>query len=783
MQKQEQENIQLEQNIVNRLSDFVRQNKTISFIVFAILILLLVHHFVISFGVFPEAWNLGLRATMDEFKEWVIIAKTSDPVHPLFRLFFNPLSDSIEFTLEILEDFLIDTPWLVIVLGIFFLTQRVANLRMALFVTICVLAMGWLGLWEESMETLALMLFSVIVSLVVGIPLGVWTAKNDRVDQILRPILDAMQTMPAFVYLIPVLLFFGIGGVPAMIATVIYAIPPAIRLTNLGIRGISKQALEAAHAFGSTPRQTLLKVEIPMALPSIMTGVNQTIMMALGIVVIASLIGFAGLGDVVLKSLRRLRVGQAFEAGLAIVFLAILLDRVSYALSQIEHSSVKRYQGNRLFPENSWLMRLGGFQSQRLWAITVALVIPGFILIMLLSDLTWVGQVIILIPLIIFIAHFITKPVEYLLDRIYQFGEWVQGSIASALALIPIPQWQQFVQERRYWITTLFLLIILGFACVQIVEVPLSASPEVEEKDIAVFTLLEFPDSMQFRIRKPIDNAVDWMQVNLYNINDSGIGTKPFSDFLTLYFVIPLRELMTTTLPWIVMMLIFSVLAYLVADWKLALFSFIALLLIGGLGMWEHAMDTLSQVIVAVGLSIIIGIPLGIWSARSDLVESLLKAILDFLQTIPPFVYLLPVIMLFSIGRIPGIISSVLYALPPAVRLTNLGIRQVDKAIVEASDAFGSTSWQTLFKVQLPLAMPSIMLGINQTIMMVLAMVIIAGLVGGGGLGFEVVDGLSQNELGQGVEAGLAIVLLAIVLDRITQGIAAKQAKRVHIRV
>jgi glycine betaine/proline transport system permease protein len=311
----------------------------------------------------------------------------------------------------------------------------------------------------------------------------------------------------------------------------------------------------------------------------------------------------------------------------------------------------------------------------------------------------------------------------------------------------------------------------------------LPASPEIEEKDIPVFTLLEFPDFMQFRIRKPIDDAVDWMQVNLYDINDTGIGTRSFSDFLTLYMVIPLRVLMTDNLPWIVMMLIFSVLAYLVSDWKLALFTFFAMLLIGGLGMWENAMDTLSQVIVAVILSIVIGIPLGVWSARSDLVESILKAFLDFLQTIPPFVYLLPVIMLFTIGRIPGIIASVLYALPPAVRLTNLGIRQVDKAIVEAADAFGSTSWQTLFKVQLPLALPSIMLGINQTIMMVLAMVIIAGLIGGGGLGFEVVAGLSQNELGRGVEAGTAIVLLAIVLDRITQGIAIKQSKRVHIRV
>jgi ABC-type proline/glycine betaine transport system permease subunit len=247
--------------------------------------------------------------------------------------------------------------------------------------------------------------------------------------------------------------------------------------------------------------------------------------------------------------------------------------------------------------------------------------------------------------------------------------------------------------------------------------------------------------------------------------------------------VIPLRVLLTDTLPWLAVMLIFSVLAHSVADWRLAIFSFIALWLIGGLGMWENAMDTLSQVIVAVALSILLGIPLGIWSARNDIVESITKAVLDFLQTIPPFVYLLPVIMLFSIGRIPGIIASVLYALPPVVRLTNLGIRQVDAAIVEAANAFGSTPRQTLAKVQLPLALPSIMLGINQTIMMVLAMVIIAGLVGGGGLGFEVVAGLSQNELGRGVEAGVAIVLMAIVLDRITQAFAKKQGQRVHLRV
>jgi glycine betaine/proline transport system permease protein len=271
------------------------------------------------------------------------------------------------------------------------------------------------------------------------------------------------------------------------------------------------------------------------------------------------------------------------------------------------------------------------------------------------------------------------------------------------------------------------------------------------------------------------------MQVNLYEIGNTGLGTGPFRDFLIIRIFIPLAAFLTQQLPWTIIVLLFAASAIGTGDRKLTLIVILGLLLIGLVGMWPFAMDTLSQTLVAVTLCILIGIPLGVWAAHNDQVEQFVRPILDFLQTIPIFVYLVPVIMLFGSGSVAGLIASVLYAIVPVVRLTNLGIRQVDKTILESAESFGSTPLQTLFKIEMPLALPSIMLGINQTIMMVLAMVIIAGLVGATGLGLEVVQGFANDNLGRSVEAGLAIVLLAIVIDRITQAWAEKSAAAANI--
>jgi len=206
--------------------------------------------------------------------------------------------------------------------------------KFALFTAASLLVIAGLGLWPETVDTLALVVTATVVALAIGIPLGIAAARDDRVELVVRPVLDFMQTMPAFVYLIPAAMFFGLGKVPGAIATVIFAMPPAVRLTSLGIRQVPRELVEAGLAFGCTPRQLLFKVQMPTALPSIMAGVNQTIMLALSMVVIASMIGAGGLGNEVLRGIQRLDVGLGFEAGLAVVLLAILLDRVTQSFGE-----------------------------------------------------------------------------------------------------------------------------------------------------------------------------------------------------------------------------------------------------------------------------------------------------------------------------------------------------------------------------------------------------------------------------------------------------------------
>ena len=276
---------------------------------------------------FPESWRIPLRGWTNDGVNW-LVANYGDV--------FRSITDSVLLLLVRVERGLAGMPWWLVVLLLAALVWHASGRKVwpAVMLAGLMVLVGSFGLWSQMMTTLAIMLVATAFTILVGIPIGIAMSRSDRLKGVLRPLLDGMQTMPSFVYLVPVVMFFGLGNVAAIIATFVYAVPPIIRLTDLGLRLVDAEVVEAAHAFGASERQTLSWVRLPLALPTIMAGVNQTIMMALAMVVLASMIGARGLGQEVLRGLQRGNVGLGLEAGLAIVFLAIVMDRITAGYSR-----------------------------------------------------------------------------------------------------------------------------------------------------------------------------------------------------------------------------------------------------------------------------------------------------------------------------------------------------------------------------------------------------------------------------------------------------------------
>ncbi|HAY47441.1 proline/glycine betaine ABC transporter permease [Thalassospira sp.] len=272
---------------------------------------------------FPEQLNVPLGKWVNQFVDWLVIN---------YGTAFEAFADSLLTILVALEQLLRGAPWWLVLIAIAAITWHASkNWKLVAGLVIAMFAIGTLGLWDKAMQTLALMIVATSLSVVIGVPVGIAMAMSNRLRAIMLPVLDTMQTMPSFVYLIPALMLFGLGKVPAILATVIYAAPPVIRLTDLGIRLVDPEVLEASRSFGASRKQILFGVQLPLALPNIMAGINQTTMMSISMVVIASMIGARGLGEQVLMGIQRLDVGAGMEAGIAIVLLAVVFDRIGQA--------------------------------------------------------------------------------------------------------------------------------------------------------------------------------------------------------------------------------------------------------------------------------------------------------------------------------------------------------------------------------------------------------------------------------------------------------------------
>ncbi len=605
-------------------------------------------------------WLNGIRDTFDSARQGSFF----------FEYIIGPISAALDAAVTGLRDLLSqpsfprpvpEIGWLGVVALFTWIAYAVAGVRSAIMVVVGLLLFGFLGYWAESIDLLIVTFVAVLVCVIIGIPVGIWMARSARANAIITPILDVMQTMPSFAYLAPLVLFFGIGPASAVVTTLIYALPPLARITAHGIRSVSPTTIEAARSMGTSRWQILRTVQLPMAQRTIVVGLNQCTMAALSMATIAALINGPGLGQPVTQALQSLDIGDAFVSGIAIVIMAIVLDRTTTA------ASVRAEVASRA--------GAGAGSGRRRRIVLIA------------------GAVVVLVA-------------------IYLSRMWLQ---------------------------------LAEFPSQPDLGAPLAAG-------VTAFT--------------------DWLVSGI-----SGL-TGAIADTVTTVLLNPLQSLLADS-PWWLMFLVLLAMAYLLGGWRPALTTLVCELIILGTGLWNESMKTLTTTLVATLAVIVIAMLVGVWMGRNRGADTVVRPFLDAFQTIPPFVYLVPALALFGPSRFTAIVAAVAFGVPVATKLIADGIRGVSPTSVEAARAAGTTAWQMISKVQLPMARAAVVLASNQGLLYVLSMVVIGGLVGGGGLGYYVVAGFSQSELfGKGLAAGIAITALGVMLDRTAQYAAARYGRR-----
>ncbi len=617
---------------------------------------------------FPSAWVIPFKTYISSAMTWLIEDAAIGPVSftDVTRAIAWLIEQPYNLVLALLADGFVTgqgndaqiilpaISWIVVITAVIALGQYCRDWGLAALVGACFIYLAVFGQWDSAMVTLASVLIAVPIGAGGGLLLGILAYRHPLFEKIISPILDLMQTIPIFAYLVPILFMFGFGPISALVATIIYATPPMVRITTLALKGVDPEILDFGRMAGTTQRQLMWRVLVPSASHSLMVGVNQVIMLTLNMVIIASMIGAGGLGFDVLAALRRLDIGAGFEAGIAIVVLAIAVDRLSQAFAE----------------------RMGQVHRE-------------------------------------------------------QPGSWIARHRRTVLVLI-----------------LLVLTRVLG-----------QFSP----------LLLEYPEGQTITTGAFWDNTVEYLNVNYF---DTFEAIKVF--FLT-WFMIPIKTvLLGIPWPWAIAML--TLLGWHAGGWRLALLcgGMASLILVSGL--WSKAMVTVYLCGASVILATLIGVPLGVLAALNKRAGTVINLLIDTLQTLPSFVYLIPVVMLFRVGDFTALIAIVLYALAPAVRYAAHGVRSVSEELIEAGLVSGCTRAQLLRHIRLPMALPEILLGINQTIMLALSMLVITALVGTRDLGQEVYIALTKADTGRGLVAGLSIAFIAIIADRLINA-SARQAR------
>lgn len=550
--------------------------------------------------------------------------------------------------------------WVAVITIVCMLGYYAGGRRLAVIVGICFLFVAVFGQWTSSMVTLASILVAAPLGVVGGLLFGIAGYRWPWLERVLVPVLDLMQTIPVFAYLVPILILFGFGPTSAIVATLIYAMPPMTRITMLALKSVPSETHDLGKMIGCSPRQMMWRVLVPSAKDGLLVGMNQVIMLSLNMVIIASMIGAGGLGFDVLAALRRLDFGAGLEAGFAIVALAIALDRLSQAFAA--RASV-----------------------------------PGTVL-----------------------------PESGLLARHPYVVAGLAVAVGAALIGLILPAVQTY------------------------------------------------PEQLQITTGTFWSRVVEWINVNYFD------ALEAVKNFLLLNILIPFKRLLGG-MPWLGVVLFLAYSGWRLAGVRLALLVGALSLLIAVSGQWEKAMITVYLCGISVVFASLIGIPIGIMAAERDRLWGWVKLGIDTLQTLPSFVYLMPAVMLFRVGDFTAMIAIVAYAIAPAIRYTVLGIQRVDPKLIEAGKAMGCTNWQLLTRIKLKLALPEIMLGLNQTIMFALSMLVITALVGTRDLGQEVYIALTKADPGRGLVAGLAVAFIAIIADRLISAGAARARARLGL--